>query len=304
MKYNTLAYLFIALLFASCASKTPEANFEMSYEGDTAPVTVTFKNSSKNAEGYMWDFGDRTITVTDAEPTHIFNTFGTFKVKLTAINGSESVETIQEITIKQPPVKKVEIVTSKGTMIAELSNYTPQHRDNFVKLANEKFFHGLLYHRVIKGFMIQGGDPYSRNAPAGQGLGQGGPGYTVPAEIYPGLHHYKGALSAARLGDQQNPQRASSGSQFYIVQGKETTDHALNQVAVRNGVSYSQLDKDHYKKVGGASFLDGQYTVIGYVVDGFEVIDAISDVPVSGSKTPAADRPLTDVKIISIRVLE
>ena len=303
MKYNTLAYLLIALLFASCTSKTPEASFEMSYEGDTSPVTVTFKNSSKNAEGYMWDFGDRTETITDAEPTHTFNAFGTFTVKLTAINGSESVETTQQITIKQPPVKKVEIVTSKGTMIAELSNYTPQHRDNFIKLANEKFFDGLLYHRVIKGFMIQGGDPDSRNAPAGQGLGQGGPGYTVPAEMYPGLHHYKGALSAARLGDQQNPKRASSGSQFYIVQGSATDDAALNQVAARNGVSYSQADRDHYKKFGGASFLDGQYTVFGYVVNGFEVIDAISDVTVS-NKGGDKDRPLTDVKIISVRVIE
>lgn len=299
MKYNVLAFLLIAILFASCKT-TPEAKFEMSYEGDTAPVTVTFKNLSKNAEGYMWDFGDRTAVVTDAEPTHTFNAFGTFTVKLTAINGGESAETTQQITIKQPPVKKVEIVTDKGTMIAELSNYTPQHRDNFIKLANEKFFDGLLFHRVIKEFMIQGGDPDSRNAPPGQGLGLGGPGYTIPAEIYPGLHHYKGALAAART---ENPQRASSGSQFYIVQGKATDDAILDGISPRNGVSYSQADREHYKKVGGASSLDGQYTVFGYVVEGFEVIDAIADVPVSNKQTDP-NRPLNDVKIISVRVME
>ncbi len=300
MKYNNLAYLFIALLFASCTDKIPEVNFEMSYEGEVAPVTVTFKNSSKNAEGYSWDFGDGTGSVTDAEPTHTFNGFGEFTVTLTAVNGSESVETTQKINIKQPPVKSVEIITSKGTMIAELSNYTPQHRDNFIKLANEKFFDGLLYHRVMKNFMIQGGDPDSRNAPAGQRLGQGGPGYTVPAEMYPGKYHYKGALAAART---ENPQKASSGSQFYIVHGRAVDDNFLSQVESKNRVSYSQADRSYYKEHGGTPGLDNLYTVFGNLISGFEVLDAIADVKVS-DKGGDKDRPLTDVKIVSIRVIE
>lgn len=115
---------------------------------------------------------------------------------------------------------KVKIETTKGTMIAVLYDETPIHRDNFVKLAESGFYEGLLFHRVINTFMIQGGDPESKNAPLTKQLGNGGPGYTLPAEIVPKYYHKKGALAAARTGDQMNPQRRSSGSQFYIVHGK------------------------------------------------------------------------------------
>ena len=117
--------------------------------------------------------------------------------------------------------KRVRIETSKGTMVVELYDETPLHRDNFLKLVEDGFYDGLLWHRVINGFMAQGGDPNSRDSEAGARLGNGGPGYTVPAEIDPQFIHVKGALAAARQGDQVNPERRSSGSQFYIVQGRD-----------------------------------------------------------------------------------
>lgn len=135
----------------------------------------------------------------------------------------------------------VTITTPFGEMNAILFDETPKHKANFIKLAKEKYFDSLLFHRVIKNFMIQGGDPNSRNAKPGQGLGSGGPGYTVPAEILPQFFHKKGALSAARQGDGVNPKRESSGSQFYIVQGKVMKDEELdafkyNQTNLSNGL--------------------------------------------------------------------
>lgn len=124
----------------------------------------------------------------------------------------------------------VTIKTSEGAMIAILYDDTPKHKENFVKLAKEGFYDNLIFHRVISDFMIQGGDPNSKNAVQGQALGTGGPGYTIPAEFNPNFFHHKGALSAARLGDQQNPLMASNGSQFYVVQGRKYAPEELNQL--------------------------------------------------------------------------
>lgn len=125
--------------------------------------------------------------------------------------------------------QKVLIKTTYGDMVVKLYNETPLHRDNFIKLVNEGFYNDLLFHRVIKNFMIQGGDPNSKGAPASKHLGDGGPGYQIDAEIKDGLYHKKGALSAARLGDSANPERKSSGSQFYVVQGQVYTPDQLEQ---------------------------------------------------------------------------
>ena len=126
---------------------------------------------------------------------------------------------------------KIKINTSEGEIIVRLYDETPKHRDNFIKLAKESYYDGTLFHRVIKDFMIQGGDPNSKDAPAGKMLGTGGPGYTIPAEfVYPQLFHKRGALSAARQGDEVNPKRESSGSQFYIVWGKVYKPQELKQM--------------------------------------------------------------------------
>lgn len=182
------------------------------------------------------------------------------------------------------------IETDFGSMKALLYNSTPKHRDNMVKLIKEGYYDDLLFHRVIPNFMIQGGDPDSRGADPGQMLGQGGPGYTVDAEI--GAYHFKGALSAARLSDQVNPEKASSGSQFFIVHGDKVQDAMLDRWSQEKGLEYTPEQRKLYREVGGYPFLDGDYTVFGEVVEGLDVIDKIATVPKG-----QADRPVQDVKM-------
>ncbi len=187
-------------------------------------------------------------------------------------------------------VRKARIETEFGNITVELYNSTPQHRDNFVKLVKQGFYDDLLFHRVINGFMIQGGDPQSKNAAPGQRLGSGGPGYTVPAEI--GAPHFKGTLAAARLGGPSNPEKRSSGSQFYIVHGTSQSANSLKAMASSKGIEYNQAQIDKYVDVGGTPALDNDYTVFGEVIEGIEVVDKIAAVQKDGS-----DRPISDVKM-------
>ena len=186
--------------------------------------------------------------------------------------------------------KYVRIETPMGTMRAVLYDETPLHRDNFVKLAKEGFYDSLLFHRVIDGFMIQGGDPDSKTAPSGMPLGQGGPGYTLPAEI--AAPHVKGALAAARLGDNMNPQKASSGSQFYIVDGQTVTGPYLDNIERSKRIKYSPGQREQYQTKGGTPQLDGEYTVFGQVIEGLDVIDKIAQVQVD-----RASRPVEDIRM-------
>lgn len=198
-------------------------------------------------------------------------------------------------TLKKPEANAeavVKIITDFGTMTVKLYNETPLHRDNFLKLAREGFYDSLLFHRVINGFMIQGGDPDSKHAASGAPLGNGGPGYTIPAEFRPDLIHKKGVLSAARMPDQVNPAKASSGSQFYVVQGKVYTREELAGFERRFGVKFTQQQIDTYTTVGGTPHLDGGYTVYGEVIDGLEVIDLIA-----AQKTGPNDRPVKDIRM-------
>lgn len=188
------------------------------------------------------------------------------------------------------------IETEVGNMKVKLYNSTPQHRENFIELANKGFYDGLLFHRVMTQFMIQGGDPDSKDAKPGQQLGRGGPGYTIPAEI--GAAHFKGALSAARQPDHVNPNRESSGSQFFIVHGSKQTDQELESFSRSKGFEYSDAQKKLYKELGGYPFLDGEYTVFGEVVEGLEVIDKIATVAVDPNR-----RPIEDIKITKIEIL-
>ncbi len=176
---------------------------------------------------------------------------------------AETQTEMENIQIAEP---EFDMVTSLGTMRIKLYSMTPKHRDNFVKLVKEKYYDGLRFHRVIEGFMIQGGDPYSRDTSKIDLWGQGGPDYTVPAEFVNQYWHKKGAIAAARKGDMANPTKASSGSQFYIVHDENNCLH-----------------------------LDGQYSIFGEVIEGLDVIDRIAAVP-----TDRYDRPYEDVMIISV----
>lgn len=256
---------------------------------------------------------------------------------------------LTQSTIKEDNMTKVEIKTSLGDIVVALYNETPLHRDNFIKLAKEGYYDGVLFHRVIKDFMIQTGDGKSKNATKDEMLGSGDLNYTIPAEfVYPKYFHKKGALAAARTGDQVNPQRASSGSQFYIVTGRVASENELHMIEQRmeyskknsifqklamqhrdsimemqrngdragleklqaeliplveaeykdNPAVLTQEQRDAYTTVGGTPHLDGEYTVFGEVISGIEVVDKIQNVA-----TGANDRPVDDVKIISMKVL-
>ncbi|RYD98485.1 MAG: peptidylprolyl isomerase [Sphingobacteriales bacterium] len=189
---------------------------------------------------------------------------------------------------------KVILKTDQGTIEAILYDKTPLHQKNFVKLAKKKFYNGLLFHRVIQEFMIQGGDPESRNAKPGAILGNGDTGEKIPAEFRYEYYHKRGALAAARDG---NPEKASSGCQFYIVQGRKYTAEQLKKMEEQNEKSMAEAHKRVYETEGGTPFLDGQYTVFGEVTKGMEVVDKIAAV-----KKDRNDRPAEDQHIISVKV--
>ncbi|MBQ3660313.1 MAG: peptidylprolyl isomerase [Bacteroidales bacterium] len=192
--------------------------------------------------------------------------------KNAADSAAKAAKAAEEARINAPIAEEplLEMVTSMGSMKIKLYKETPQHRDNFVKLARKGYYNGLLFHRVIRGFMIQAGDPFTRDTTKVDLYGSGGPNYTIPAEIVPGLHHKKGALAAARKGDSVNPEKASSGSQFYIVQDE-----------------------------AGCAHLDGEYTIFGEVVDGLNVVDNIAKV-----ETSARGLPLYPINIISVKEIK
>ena len=228
----------------------------------------------------------------------------------------------------------IKISTTLGDIFVRLYDETPKHRDNFIKLAKEGYFDGTLFHRVIKDFMIQGGDPDSKGAPAGKNLGTGGPDYTIPAEfVYPQLFHKRGALSAARLGDEVNPERESSGSQFYIVWGKTYKKSELQQMERQMEMQqeqtiFNQLARENRDKImelrrnrdraglqelqdelvaetkaismekGKPTFLDNQYTVFGEVTEGLDVVDKIQ-----ACETSRADRPVEDISM-TVEIVE
>ena len=207
--------------------------------------------------------------------------------------------TISEMLKAKQKERIVLISTSLGDIKLKLYNETPQHRDNFIKLVGVGFFDSTLFHRVMKSFMIQGGDPQSRTAKPGEALGNGDVGYTIPAEFNDSLFHKKGTLAGARQGDNVNPQKASSGCQFYIVQGKTYTDQELNALeASRLKFKLSPAQRKAYTTVGGTPWLDRDYTVFGEVIEGLDVVDKIAAV-----KTAPGDRPLEDLRM-NVKIIQ
>jgi cyclophilin family peptidyl-prolyl cis-trans isomerase len=214
--------------------------------------------------------------------------------------------------LSQPDVKlrkkdrkrDVLIQTTAGDIVIRLSDSTPLHRDNFLKLVKSDYFDSLLFHRVIRNFMIQAGDPVSRNAPPHELLGGGGPGYKIPPEFRSTLFHKKGVIASAREGDSVNPEKQSSGSQFYIVQGKKYSDAGLDSVeTIRlKGIKIPPAQREVYKSLGGTPFLDHNYTVFGETVKGLEVVDKIA--AVETSKGEDRDRPLQDLRIIHMKLIK
>lgn len=211
----------------------------------------------------------------------------------------------KDSTIKKKDRKRdVLLQTTMGDMVIRLSDSTPLHKENFLKLVKVGFYDSLLFHRVMKDFMIQGGDPNSKTATAGIPLGNGGLNYTIPAEFRTSLFHKKGVVAAARQPDYVNPQKESSSSQFYIVQGKKFTDSELDAMESgrMNGRKIPVNQREAYKDVGGAPHLDGSYTVFGEVIKGLDVVDKIAVVKVSTGAD--LNRPVEDVRIIKAKLIK
>lgn len=189
---------------------------------------------------------------------------------------------------------KVKLETTEGDIVIQLYDDTPKHRDNFVKLVKDGYYNGIIFHRVIDGFMIQAGDPDSKNpTPDGQ-YGSGGPGYTIEAEFLPNRHHKKGALAAARSGDHVNPNKESSGSQFYIVQGD-----VYHEDDFKGSTRFSEDAIKDYTTIGGTPHLDGGYTVFGEVIEGLDIVDKIA-----GTPTRPGDRPVKDIVITKATIVK
>lgn len=194
----------------------------------------------------------------------------------------------------------VQIDTDMGKIKVKLYNDTPLHRDNFIKNVKDHLYDGLLFHRVIKQFMIQAGDINSKDAPADKHLGDGDPDYTIPAEIvYPKHFHKAGALCAARTSDDVNPERASSASQFYIVTGKFFTEMELDKMEKEQNKEFTAEQREAYMLEGGRPDLDDKYTVFGEVVSGMKTVFKIQMV-----ETNTEDRPLKNIKIKSMKIVE
>jgi cyclophilin family peptidyl-prolyl cis-trans isomerase len=197
--------------------------------------------------------------------------------------------------------KDVAMITDKGTIVIRLSDSTPLHRNNFITMVKQRYYDSILFHRVMQSFMIQAGDPNSKNAKTGIQLGNGGPSYKIPAEFRASLFHKRGVIAAAR-GD--NPEKASNGSQFYIVQGKIFTDPGLDSVETYrlNGRKLPQQHRVVYKTLGGAPHLDQNYTVFGEVIKGMDVVDSIANTPTSGRA--GGNRPLQDIRIKQVKLVK
>lgn len=211
----------------------------------------------------------------------------------------------QTVKLKKKDRKKdVELITTEGIIILRLYDSTPLHRDNFLRLVKSGYYDSVLFHRVIQNFVIQGGDPDSKRAQPGQPLGNGGPDYTIPAEFRSTLFHKRGSLAAAREADERNPLKASSGSQFYIVQGRIFTDKELDSVEIvrLHGYKIPVAHREVYKTTGGTPQLDQNYTVFGEVMEGLDVVDKIAAKPTSKGRDK--DRPLQDVRIIKAKLIK
>lgn len=191
---------------------------------------------------------------------------------------------------------RVAIQTEYGKIVIELYDNTPKHKANMIKLAKEHFYDSTLFHRVIPNFVIQGGDPDSKHAKPGQALGNGEYGSLIPAEINDVNYHKRGAVGMAR---DNNPEKASSGCQFYIVTGKKYTSEELDKISQRTGRKFTAEQRKEYETAGGVPHLDGGYTVFGEVVEGMDVVDKISN-----EKRDQRDRPLKDIPMQSVRVVK
>lgn len=276
----------------SCAK--PVADFHMADGAQTlkAPLHLQLRNLSTNASSYEWRVNGHSVS-TQEDLDHMLLESGRHIVELTANEANKSAKKTKEVILMPPMECHVIFRTTAGDMVFRLLEDTPGHLANITERIESGYYDGLLFHRVIDDFMIQGGDNKSRS---------GGRRYdepqAIPAEITPAYPHYRGALAAARMPDDINPDKESSGSQFYIVDGRALDDDKMASFQKDKYFDYTEEQLQTYTDQGGAPQLDGEYTVFGYMTHGWEVLDQIA-----GSATDKYDRPLTEIKITEVRFL-
>lgn len=284
---NTLVTLFLVTTLLSCSK--PIADFTIQSDSLSAPTVVNFTNKSVGAENYSWSI-DGAVMTDSTNLEHLFLSSGRYAIELSAITGQKQNRLTKEVIIDAPKECLVYMQTNLGDLIFSLSELTPNHRDNFLKLVDESFYEGVLFHRVINGFMIQGGNGRTR-----QGKSKKEAEYLIDQEIDNTLVHTQGALAAARMPDDVNPSKASSGSQFYIVSGRAITEESLENMEAGKLFEYTKDQKEAYVSEGGAPQLDGEYTVFGRLLKGYDTLNKISKV-----KTDNRDKPIEDVVILKV----
>lgn len=283
-------YLFglIALTLASCAK--PLSKFDIVADEFTAPATISFENKSSNSKEYNWNFGDGKSSK-EQSPEHHFLKSGRYTISLSSKKGTNESTYQKEIIISAPSTCQVFVSTSLGNMVLELSDKTPKHRDNFLSLVESGYYNGVLFHRVIDGFIIQAGEQNPNNKRVSQTK-------TIVAEINDHMRHYAGTLSASRMPDNINPEKESSATQFYVVDKNTVSESKLESLEKKNSILYTEAQKEEYLKMGGAPQLDENYTVFGKLLSGFDTLKKISSV-----KTAAGDRPVDPVTIIQMTLI-
>lgn len=289
MKYIFL--LFGCLFFWQCAQ--PIASFVQKTEQRlVVPAKVYFENTSENVTDYSWEV-DGEILSSDKHLEHTFYDSGKHKIVLIAKEGSKVQRKETKLYVEAPTNCLALFKTSMGNLVVELSEETPRHLKNFSELVESGFYNGIFFHRIIDDFMVQGGGNENRKS----GKRYKDP-VTIPNEITTQLLHYKGALAAARMPDDINPEKASSGSQFYLVDGRKLNADRMKKIQEDKLFDYSKEQVEKYIAVGGAPQLDGEYTVFGQLISGFEVLDEMARVD-----TDKYDKPLEEIIILEARML-
>ncbi len=277
--------LVLCTLLSACTK--PISQFRTVSTDLTAPATIDFENLSTGAESYIWKI-DSKIVSDSVGLNHIFLSSGRHTIELISTKGSKKSISKQDIFIEAPSECLVYMLTNLGPLLLSLSDKTPIHRDNFLDLVASSYYDGIKFHRVINGFMVQAGDPKTNSASQKIPYKK-----EIKEEINTGLLHYKGALAAARMPDNINPERASSGTQFYIVEGQTQTPESIEQHGYSKLFDYTEDQKLRYIQEGGTPQLDGDYTVFGHLIDGYDTLEAISN-----TATDNRDNPIDPVIII------
>jgi len=286
-----LLTLFVCLSLWQCS--TPIAAFEQVQGTELrAPADISFRNTSQKTDSYVWKVDGVIVSIAN-DLEHTIYDSGRHTIDLVAKSGKKSVSYSKEIFVTAPEFCSVLIETSAGDMVLELSEDTPRHLKQFTDLVDSEYYNGIYFHRVIDNFMIQVGDNNNRT----NGKKYDEP-ETIPNEIRIDHIHLRGALAAARMPDDINPEKESSGSQFYIVDGRQFTADKMTKIEADKLNDYTEEQFDRYVEVGGAPQLDGEYTVFGRLIKGYDVLDKIAQ-----TSTDKYDKPLEDIRILRARLI-